>query len=183
MFDRIKKEANIAKFKAEQLMHVQGVQNEIATINQQVSGVKDRIAGKVLELRQNGPLGIPEIDELCASIEGLQAQIEQKEAQINAIRAEQAPGSGAPVPQPVYPPQPGYPPPQPAAPAAATKACPNCQTAVPAAAMFCTSCGYNFQQAPAAPEPETTTQTCPNCHFEAPMASAFCPNCGQALAH
>ena len=189
MFDRIKKEANIAKFKAEQLMHVQGVQNEIATINQQVSGVKDRIAGKVLELRQNGPLGIPDLDELCASIEGLQAQIAQKEAQINAIRAEQAPQSGAPAPQQgfapqpaAYPPQPGYPP-QPVAPAAATKACPNCQTAVPAAAIFCTSCGYNFQQAPAAPEPAKATQTCPNCHFEAPLASAFCPNCGQALPH
>jgi rubredoxin len=177
MFDRIKKEANIAKFKAEQMLRVQGVQNDIASINQQVNGAKDRIAGKVMELRQNGPLGIPEIDELCASIEGLQAQIAQKEAQINAIRAEQAPGSGTPITQPVYPPA------QPAVPAAATKPCPNCQTAVPAAAMFCTSCGYNFHQAPAAPEPAKTTQTCPNCHFEAPLASAFCPNCGQALPH
>ena len=173
MFDRFKQTANVAKFKAEQLLRVQGVQNEIATINQQVNGVKDRIAGKVLELRQNGPLGIPEIDELCASIEGSQVQIAQKEAQINAIRAEQPPQSGAPAPQPGYPP----------APAAGTKPCPNCQTAVPAAAMFCTSCGYNFQQAPAAPEPPKATQTCPHCNFEAPAASAFCPNCGQAMAH
>ena len=189
MFDRFKQTANIAKFKAEQLLHVQGVQNEIATINQQINGEKDRIAGKVLELRQNGPLGIPDIDELCASIEGLQAQITQKEAQINAIRAEQPPQSGAPAPQPgyapqpAYPPQPGYPPaPQAAAPTVGTKACPNCQTAVPAPAMFCTSCGYNFQQAPAAPEPPQATQTCPHCNFEAPAASAFCPNCGQAMA-
>jgi RNA polymerase subunit RPABC4/transcription elongation factor Spt4 len=181
MFDRIKKEANIAKFKAEQMMRVQGVQNEIATINQQVNGVKDRIAGKVLELRQNGPLGLPEIDELCATIEGLQAQIAQKEAHVNAIRAEQPPQSGAPAPQQAYPPQPGYPPPPPAAPAA--KICPNCQTNVPAPAMFCTSCGYNFQQAPVAPVPPVATQTCPNCNYEVPAASAFCPNCGQGLAH
>jgi RNA polymerase subunit RPABC4/transcription elongation factor Spt4 len=177
MFDRFKQTANVAKFKAEQLLRVQGVQNEIATINQQVNGIKDRIAGKVLELRQNGPLGLPEIDELCASIEGLHAQIAQKEAQINAIRAEQPPQSGSPAPQPGYPPAP-----QAAAPAAGTKTCPNCQTVVPAAAMFCTSCGHNFQQAPAAPEEAPATRTCPHCNFEAPAASAFCPNCGQSLA-
>ena len=177
MFDRFKQTANVAKFKAEQLLRVQGVQNEISTINQQVNGIKDRIAGKVLELRQNGPLGLPEVDELCASIEGLQAQIAQKEAQIEAIRAEQPPQSGAPAPQPGYPPAP-----QVAAPAAGTKTCPNCHTVIPAAAMFCTSCGHNFQQAPAAPEEVPATRTCPHCNFEAPAASAFCPNCGQSLA-
>ena len=188
MFDRFKQAANVTKFKAEQLLHVQGVQNEIATINQQVNGVSDRITAKVLELRKNGPLGIPEIDELCASIEALHVQIAQKEAQINAIRAEQPPQSGAPAPQPgyppqpAYPPQPGYPPPPPPAPQVETKICPNCQTAVPAPAMFCTSCGHNFQQAPAPAEPANATQTCPHCNFEAPAASAFCPNCGQAIA-
>ena len=170
MFDRFKQTANVAKFKAEQLLRVQGVQNEISTINQQVNGIKDRIAGKVLELRQNGPLGLPEV----ASIEGLQAQIAQKEAQIEAIRAEQPPQSGAPAPQPGYQPAPQA--------APGTKTCPNCQTVVPVAAMFCTSCGHNFQQAPSAPEAPAATQTCPHCNFEAPAASAFCPNCGQSLA-
>ena len=177
MFDRFKQAANEAKFKAEQLLREQRVQNDIAGINQQVSGTRDRIAAKVLELRQNGPLGIPEIDELCDLIEALQAQISQKEAQISAIRAEQPPQTGTPAPQP------GSPPPQPPVPEVETKICPNCQTAVPAPAMFCTSCGHNFQQAPAAPEPPKATQTCPNCNFEAPTASAFCPNCGQALPH
>ena len=63
-------------------------------------------------------------------------------------------------------------------PVAATKVCPNCHTSVPAAAMFCTTCGYNFAAAPAAPAPEKTTVTCPNCHFEVPAGSVFCPNCG-----
>ena len=40
MFDRFKQTANVAKFKAEQLLRVQGVQNEISTINQQVNGIK-----------------------------------------------------------------------------------------------------------------------------------------------
>ena len=182
MFDRFKQAANVTKFKAEQLLREQRVQNEIATINQQVNGVRDRIAAKVLELRQNGPLGIPELDELCASIDGLQAQIAQKEAQIGAIRAEQPPQSGAPAPQPASPPQPGYPPSPPPVPEVETKVCPNCQASVPAPVMFCPACGHNFNQAPAAPEPPQATHTCPHCNFEAPAASAFCPNCGQAMA-
>jgi RNA polymerase subunit RPABC4/transcription elongation factor Spt4 len=177
MFDRFKQAANVTKFKAEQLLRVQGVQNEIAGINQQVNGLRDRIAAAVLDLHQKGPLGIPELDEICASVDALQAQIAQKEAQITAIRNEQPPQAGAPAPQASAPPPP----------AVEVKTCPNCHTSVPASAMFCTSCGYNFQQEPAAPEaaPEDApaTQTCPNCHFEAPATSAFCPNCGQALAH
>lgn len=178
MFDRFKQTANVAKFKAEQLLHVQSVQNEIGVINQQISGVRERIAEKVLELRQNGPLGIPEVDDLCVSIEGLRAQIAQKEAQIAAIRAETAPQQ---QPAPAQPQQTYASAPSPT-PAAATKVCPSCSAVVPAPAMFCTSCGFNFKQAAAPVEPAKATRTCPHCQFEAPAASAFCPNCGQSMA-
>jgi hypothetical protein len=208
MFDRLKQAGNVAKFKADQMIRVQGVQNEIGGINQQLSMVKDRIANTVLELHKRGPLGIPELDEIIGSADALLAQIAQKEAQIAAIKAEAGPQTAPPAPQPGfqqggypqqaggYPPQQGYPPqpvggfpppPMPSYPpqeAVATKACPNCHTTLPAAAMFCTTCGYSFQAAPppveAAPK---TTQICPNCQFEAPATSAFCPNCGHALAH
>jgi hypothetical protein len=199
MFDRFKQTANVAKFKAEQLYRVQTVQNEIGTINQQIFGMRDRIAGKVLELRQHGPIGIPELDELCAAVEALFAQVAQKEAQIAAIKAEQPPQGQPPAPQPGYAPQPpqsGYPPqmpggqpayaPPPPPAGIATKTCPNCQAVIPAPVMFCTTCGFNFQQAPVAPPPPVapkTTKTCSNCQFEAPLTSAFCPNCGQALPH
>ncbi len=189
MFDRLKQAANTTKFKADQMLRVQGVQNEIAGIHQQVNGVKDRIATMVLELHKRGALGIPELDEVVGSVDALWAQIAQKEAQIAAIKAEAGPQTAPPPPQqgyappqPGYVPQPGYPPPPPAA--AATKVCPNCHNVIPAATMFCTTCGYSFQAAPppAAAAPNAT-QTCPNCQFEAPTTSAFCPNCGHALAH
>jgi hypothetical protein len=198
MFDRLKQAGNVAKFKADQLIRVQSVQNEIGGINQQLSMMKDRIANTVLELHKRGPLGIPELDEIIGSADALLAQIAQKEAQIAAIKAEAGPQTVPPAPQPGFqqggfPPQQqgGFPPPPPAPmpsfppqEAVATKACPNCHTTLPAAAMFCTTCGYSFQSAPppveAAPK---ATQTCPNCQFEAPATSAFCPNCGHALAH
>ncbi len=140
MFDSLKKGANLAKFKADQLLREQRVQSEIGTINQQLNALKDRIAAAVLELHKNGPLGMPELDDLCSQADGLVDQIAQHQAQIAAIRAEQAPGQ-APQ-QPAYPAQQAYPPQQgyPAA-APASKTCPNCGSSVPAAAGFCTTCG------------------------------------------
>jgi|GEM_PF-401515 len=192
MFDRLKQAANETKFKADQMLREQRVQNDIAGIKQQLNAMRDRIGGTVLELHQRGGLGIPELDELCAAADALNAQIAQKEAQVAAIKAEGMPGAApapqhqqqgyapqpgfTPPPPPAYAPQPGYAPPQ-----AATKPCPNCHAAVPAPAMFCTTCGFNFQQAQA-PVAAKATKTCPNCQFEAPVTSGFCPNCGKGLA-
>jgi hypothetical protein len=186
MFDSLKKGANLAKFKADQMLREQRVQSEIGSINQQLNALKDRLAAAVLEQHKNGPLGMPELDDLCAQADALTGQIAQKEAQIAAIRAEQAPGQ-APPPQPGYPPAPagypaqqGYPPP---AAAPATKACPNCGASVAASAGFCTTCGYSFQAAPPPAPAAPATQTCPNCQAQVPATSAFCPNCGHGMAH
>jgi hypothetical protein len=126
MFDRLKQTANEAKFKADQLLRQQRVQNEISGINQQMHGVSDKIASVVLDLHARGALNVPELHDLCAQVDALRAQVAQKEAQVAAIKAEQF--------------QAAAPPPPPPAPAA-TKDCPNCHAALPATAMFCTSCG------------------------------------------
>ncbi len=182
MFDSLRKGANLAKFKADQLLREQRVQSEIGSINQQMNALKDRIAAAVLELRKNGPLGLPELDDLCTQADGLVDQIAQHQAQIAAIRAEQAPGQ-APQ-QPAYPQQQAYPAAAPVpAPAPAVKTCPNCGASVPAAAGFCTSCGFSFQAAPPPAPVAPATQTCPNCQAQVPVTSAFCPNCGHGMAH
>jgi hypothetical protein len=188
MFDSLKRAANETKFKADQMLRVQRVQNDIAGVHQQLTVMRDRIGGKALELHQQGALSIPELEELCDGVDALYAQIAQKESQIAAIKAEQFP-SAAPAPQQGfqqqgYPPQqqgfqqqPQYAPP----PQVAMKTCPNCHAAVPGPAMFCTTCGFNFQQAPAAEAPKAT-KTCASCQFEVPVQSAFCPNCGKPVA-
>ncbi len=166
MFDKFKQNvgqaAAVAKWKADQMVRSNKVQQEISNVKREIATARDQIAGVVLDMRQRGEPVPAELEPVCASIDTLMADLAQHEAQLVAINAEQAPGA-APV--------------APAAPAAATKVCPNCHTNVPAAAMFCTPCGFNFAQAPA-PVAEKTTVTCPSCHFEVPAGSAFCPNCG-----
>jgi len=173
MFDSFKKSvgqaAAVTKWKADQLVRQNKVQSEISNLKHQVGGARDQIAGAVLDMRQRGEALPPDLEPVCANIDGLMAQLAEAEARLAAINAEQAPGAApavsAAAPAPVV--------------SAATKVCPNCHSTIPAAAMFCTTCGYNFAAAPApAPAPEKTTVTCPNCHYEVPAGSAFCPNCG-----
>lgn len=169
MFDKFKQNvgqaAAVAKWKADQMVRQNKVQGEVNNIKREVAAARDQIAGGVLDMRQRGEQLPPEIEALCANIDGLMAQLAEHEAQLAAINAEQAPGA-APAPA-------AY-----AAPAAATKSCPNCHTSVPAAAMFCTTCGYNFAQPPAPAPAPVASVTCPNCHFEVQGGAAFCPNCG-----
>jgi hypothetical protein len=177
MFDRFKQTVNqaagTAKWKADQLVRINKVQGEINTLKHQVGVARDQIAAAVLDMRARGEALPPELESMCAAVDAAQAQVAEHEAQLAAINAEAAPGA-----QPV----PGAVPVAPVAPAAATKECPNCHAHVPAAAGFCTTCGYSFAAAPApAPAAEKTTQTCPHCNFEAPLNSAFCPNCGQRI--
>jgi membrane protease subunit (stomatin/prohibitin family) len=56
---------------------------------------------------------------------------------------------------------------------AGTVECPNCHSANPESAKFCSSCGTSL--APA-------MVTCPHCQAENPAVARFCSNCGQALA-
>jgi RNA polymerase subunit RPABC4/transcription elongation factor Spt4 len=165
MFDSFKKSvgqtAAVAKWKADQMVRGNKTQQEINNMKREVASARDQIAGALLDMRQRGEPVPPEIEPLCANVDTLMAQVTEHEALLAAINAEQAPGAA----------------PMAAAPMGATKSCPNCHTAVPAAAMFCTTCGYNFAAAPAPAAPKATV-TCPNCHFEVTGGTAFCPNCG-----
>jgi RNA polymerase subunit RPABC4/transcription elongation factor Spt4 len=171
MFDKFKQNvgqaAAVAKWKADQMVRQNKTQQEVNNAKREIAAAREQIAGVVLDMRQRGEPIAPELESACANIDGLMAHLAEHEAQLAAINAEQAP-SAAPAAAPAT-----Y-----GVPVAATKVCPNCHTSVPAAAMFCTTCGYNFAAAPAAPAPEKTTVTCPNCHFEVAAGSVFCPNCG-----
>jgi len=161
MFDSFKKSmgqtAAAAKWKADQMVRSNRAQQEINNIKREVAVARDQIAGALLDMRQRGEAVPAEIEPVCANVDVLVAQLAEHESMLAAINAEQSPGA-APA-------------------AAATKSCPSCHTAVPAAAMFCTSCGYNFVTAPAAAAQKTTVP-CPNCQFEVGGGAAFCPNCG-----
>ena len=72
MFDSLRKGANLAKFKADQMLREQRVQSEIGSINQQMNALKDRLAAAVLEMHKNGPFGMPELDDLCTQADAQQ---------------------------------------------------------------------------------------------------------------
>ena len=166
MFDSFRKSvgqtAAVAKWKADQMMRSNRSQQEINNIKREVATARDQIAGALLDMRQRGEVVPSEIEPVCANVDALMAQLAEHESMLAAINAEQSP-SAAPMG---------------AAPATyATKSCPSCHTAVPAAAMFCTTCGYNFAAAPAAVAQKATVP-CPNCQSEVAGGTAFCPNCG-----
>ncbi len=151
ILDRFKQGVDSAKFKADQLMRVNRVQGEIGNLNREISTLRDKIASVTLELHKAGRLPLPELEELCVSIDRLNAQIVEKEAQIASIRAEvppQAPGvapaAPAPEPAPAASPSPvaaEAPAEAPVAPAAGVRKCASCGAELSAKVSFCPNCG------------------------------------------
>lgn len=157
MFDRLRRTTDVAKFKADQLLRVNRVQNEIYTLQREIDQVRARTAALTYELHQQGRLKQEELTALCQTIDQYNAQIGEKNAQIAAIRAE----------QPVLPVVAAQ------ALAQATLPCPHCHQPVRTDAAFCPHCGKAITW------PEM--RACPSCHANVPLSAQFCPKCGQAL--
>jgi len=95
ILDQLRRGADSAKAKADQMMQINRVQGEIKGIRGEIQALRDKIADGVIELRQKGALSHQELDDLCAKIDGLNAQITEKEAQIATIRAGTPPETKA----------------------------------------------------------------------------------------
>jgi hypothetical protein len=145
MFDRFKRGVDVAKFKADQLMRANRVQNEIGGLRREIQNVREKIANDVIELHKQTALSHAGLDELCVQIDQFEAQIGEKEKQIESIRAEQppevikAPPTAAPqsseataAPQIIDA--------EPASTPDASK-CANCGAALQANVEFCPECG------------------------------------------
>lgn len=204
IFDKAKQGVDVAKFKADQLLRINKVQNDIGTLRRDIQGVREKAAEAVVQLHRQGPLAYPDVEDLCLKIDQIEAQIAEKEAQVAAIRAEQPPVAVV------------------AAVAVATgmslsmAVCPQCRTSIPDGAAFCPSCGKQIPPRPkcqqcgylledeamfcpncgqrveqakpieaaatteSVPEPVPDPKRCAQCGFTLPEEAAFCPECGQA---
>ncbi len=147
ILDRFKQGVDSAKFKADQMMRVNRVQGEISNLNREISTLREKIANTALELHQGGRLSLPELDELCVSIDRLNAQTVEKEAQIASIRAETppqapvaSPSAPTPEPAPVTPASPVVAQ-APVAPPADIHKCPSCGAELATKVTFCPNCG------------------------------------------
>lgn len=156
MLDKLRHTAEVAKFKTNQMMKVNKVQGEINQLKQEIDKLRLQIGDQVLALRAAGT-PIPQVEETCVALDALQAQIQEKLAQIEVIKAEQPPAG---------PPQ-----------------CPKCQTVVQPGATFCPKCGAALPAPPPpAPIPAAPPAACPKCGTPVTPGTAFCMNCGEKLA-
>jgi predicted nucleic acid-binding Zn-ribbon protein len=88
LLDSLRKGADTARAKADQMMRINRVQGEIKGIQREIESEREKIADAVMELHQQGTLSDQGLTDTCIAIEGLKAQIAEKEAQIESIRAE-----------------------------------------------------------------------------------------------
>lgn len=159
MIDRLRHAADVAKFKADQLVRVNRVQSEISNLRREIQTMREAIASAALDLHRNGGLLHAELEQLCVVIDRLNAQIAEREAAIAAIQAELPPqlaaatttyAATAPAIQPAAQPAPRP-----------TRVCPHCGFGAPAHAAFCLNCGRPLPKLAAPAEPVAADQTAP----------------------
>jgi predicted nucleic acid-binding Zn-ribbon protein len=88
LLDSLRKGADTAKAKADQMMRINRAQGEIKGIQREIQAEREKIADGVIELHQQGALSDQGLTDLCTAIEGLKSQIAEKETEIESIRAE-----------------------------------------------------------------------------------------------
>ena len=165
IFDKIQHGADLAKFKANQLLRINRVQSEISGLRREIQAVREKVINTTLSLHQKGILTPPELEELCLIIDKYKTEIVDKEALIESIRIETLDGQTATAPQS-----------QPANP------CPKCNYDIPLGAVFCPNCGLGLAKTPSVSvTPGVDTAKCSSCGGDLPSDSDFCPNCGKRI--
>ena len=95
--DKLGSAANVAKWKADQQMRVMRAQNSIHDVEKQVNAQKATLADAALELYAQGALAEERLQEICAAIGQLNAQIATLTENLHQIQAEQPPSDGQPA--------------------------------------------------------------------------------------
>jgi zinc-ribbon domain len=139
-----------AKFEADKLQKNLRLQNEVSELKRQIDGKRMEFGDRALELFKAGQFQSATLNEILQAMDALRASVTLKEEELKQAQTDgfvdPTPPSGMPgqnMPGGATPPAQ----PMPQAPAAQDtsaagfKSCPNCQFQMPAAAMFCPSCG------------------------------------------
>lgn len=146
-------------WQAQKQLRVRGKQGEIDQLMEQRQKLLDELAAVAMDLYQQGKLSDAQLSRLCASIQELDHDVQNRQAQLIEIKNEVylanqfAPGATTNyAPPPVSPnPAPPYTPPAPAnAPRSSnaqqkTQNCPNCGNPIRANALYCRSCGAKLR--------------------------------------
>ena len=165
ILDRLKYGVDVSKYKADQLLRINRVQNEIDLLNRDIAQIQKKITSKAIELHQIGNLANPELEQICLEIDEINRQIRDKLVLIASIRNEEPPKYFDPSTS------------------QAANPCPKCGFDIPITAVFCPNCGHTvIREAPPSVGEATLTIPCPNCGKSIPANAVFCPECGQRTA-
>jgi membrane protease subunit (stomatin/prohibitin family) len=135
---------------------------KISAIKQQIRDLQSReaqainaLSAQVLALHEAGTLKQPELVSLCKGVDEVRAQIEEIEAELEALQPAQ---------------------PEPPKPADAAR-CPKCSAPVVSGAAFCQTCGTRLE----AEESPPPVLFCIHCGAQLRESARFCPKCGQTV--
>lgn len=161
--DSVKKGVSAAvsrtSWEAQKQMRVRGKQTEIDKLLEQREKLLNDLAQTAIDLYQKGALTDSHLSRLCASIQELDHDVQNRETQLTEIKKEGYPAQQfAPAQTSDYtPPVPTYTPPTQAAPGAAPKPsttnpppvqaaiCPSCGNPIRPNALYCRNCGAKLR--------------------------------------
>jgi hypothetical protein len=154
----VKDGAEKVSFEAQKLVRVQREEAVVSDLNSKIQTKTMEIGQLALQLQRSGALADPAVAALAEEISAMEAQVQQQQEKVSAIKAEQWQATEEPVaaavppvaPMPSAPVEtsagePPIPPVAPAAPATDTVTCPNCHTEVRSTVTFCAECGTRLK--------------------------------------
>lgn len=146
-------------WEAQKQMRIRSKQTEVDKLLEQREKLLNELAQAAIELHQKGLLSDGHLSRICASIQELDHDVQNREAQLTEIKKEAYPIQQlTPAPTADYtPPTPAYTPPTPATPTPASRPtaagqpqvqsaiCPSCGNPIRPNALYCRNCGAKLR--------------------------------------
>lgn len=144
---------------------------KLNTIKQEIQDLQGKeaqsinaLSAQVLALYEAGSLAQPELVSLCKRVDQIRAQIEAKEAELDALEPVPPPVEQGPAQQAVAEPP-------------SEAVCPSCGVSVIKGAAFCQACGAALVES----KPAIPVHFCVHCGAQLREGARFCPKCGQTI--
>jgi hypothetical protein len=146
-------------WQAQKQLRVRSKQTEIDKLFEQRQQLLDELAGVAMNLYQQNKLTDSQLSRLCASIQELDHDMQNREMQLQEVKSEMYPAAQlAPAPTTNYAPPPAYaspsqgaaqpsgagPQPRPQS-QSQPQICPNCGNPVRPNALYCRTCGAKLR--------------------------------------
>lgn len=133
-------------WQAQKQLRVRSKQTEIDKLFEQRQQLLDELADVAMKLYQQNKLTDQQLTRLCASIQELDHDMQNRETQLQEIKSEMYPAAQlAPAPTTNYAPPPSQSSAAGSQPQQQTQICPNCGNPVRPNALYCRTCGAKLR--------------------------------------